>query len=615
MAETLAHRGPDDIGVFVSDRLGLAVRRLSIIDPAGGHQPLANEDQTLWIAYNGEVYNYRDLQAKLVAHGHQFRGASDTEVLLHLYEEEGPRFVTRLRGMFAFALWDGRTQRLLLARDRLGIKPLYLMETDEYLIFASEIKALFASGLVEPDLDHRGLVQCFVYGFPVPPRTVWRGVREMRPGHWLLVEEGHLRERTYWALEFPPRGEYISLPAQEAAVELRERLVEVVKQHLQADVPVGTYLSGGIDSSLLTALVKQAAPSPKARDAPQVFSLTFEEAEYDESLYAQAVAEHLRIPFHEVACRADTAALLPQALRHAEQPLPLTVPLVQLRLAAAAREAGVKVVLTGEGADEALAGYGCFRQDALRRRLSWFPLLPLRKMLRQRFDLLLPSGRERRVIGERYGCWPARYAEWKRGAVLAQELFPPEWVVEAEEEAGIFFAAQRERLAGRHPLHQSLLLEFLLRLPRLVLLCGDRMSMAQGVEARVPFLDHELVEFCASLPPHYLLHDLTEKWLLRQAAAPLLPPTVVHRPKQPLFAPLAEWFFGPEAPEFVTEALSPRALANGGCFDPVAVHALRLEVERQPPTLTRRAQEAALLNVLGTQLLREWVGAEFPKQG
>lgn len=585
--DRLTHRGPDDAGCYVGAGVGLAARRLSIIDLAGGHQPLSNEDGTVWIAYNGEVYNAPDLRVALQAAGHQFRTTSDTEVIVHAYEEWGESVFGRLRGMFALALWDEPRRLLLAARDRFGIKPLYYARLGERLALASEVRPIFD---LLPDLPRRAdliaLGQLLAAGHVPSPRSPFAGVSQLPAAHTLRWENGALTIAPYWQLQFPPQAEQGAIDPLEAAAEFRRRLREAVAAWRLSDVPVGSLLSGGLDSSALAALLTELS------GPIHTFTIAFDAASHDEAAHARVVAQAIGAQHHELSLGSAEFDHLPAVVNRLETPQCSATSLPIYLLYEACRAAGFKVILTGEGADELLGGYHWFDGD--RRVRPWLALpAPLRRLAARLPLPVSPAGR--RVLAEGRADVAARYALWQqvsppalRRQLLAYDA-PSEWLPPA--------AALAPSLAGRHPLHQFLWLEARTRLADFINLEVDRMSMAHSVEARPPFLDHELWAWCAGLPPELKLRDGVNKWLLREGMRGVLPERTRIRPKQGLAAPHAAWWRRSRLPAWAAECLTPDALAQTGYFHAPVV--ARLHAEHQ----TGRVDHSRLLTgVLTTQL-------------
>jgi len=595
MADILRHRGPDGEGFHVAPGIGLAFRRLAIIDLATGGQPIANEDGTVVVVCNGEIYNHVELRARLSAAGHRFRTASDVETIVHLYEEHGDRFVDHLRGMFAIALWDAPRRRLLLARDRFGIKPLYYAVTGDALAFGSEQKAILASGMVAPEPDLQGIRQLLTHGRTVTPRTIVRGIAKVPPGCIVAWSRGEAATSRYWDVSFPPRDDYERRPEREWVEGLREKLAESVRLHMVSDVPIGAWLSGGIDSSSVAALM-----STMAADPVKTFTMRAREAAYDELRGARALDTFpaFRLDGHHVLCGSEDFELLPKAVWHTEGQVLASIATGQMRIAQASAE-HVKVVMCGEGSDEMLGGY------------SWYPTLPVLEAL-----FLLPAG-VRRWIADVPAIrrrWPgaagtiagpremsfARYSasiSHLATQSAATRLLSRE-VRDALQRAGpvVDEMPPPAGLASWHPFARMQYFDIRHRLGDGVVLNLDASSMAHSVEARVPFLDHELAEFCARIPPSVKMKRLREKYVLRRAMERLLPREIAWRPKLPMRAPYDPWR-GRELPAFAREELSGARLRESGYFDPAAV-AAAIELHR-----TRREDLGhALSAVLGVQL-------------
>jgi asparagine synthase (glutamine-hydrolysing) len=602
MAGTMRHRGPDGYGLYAGPRAGLAHTRLSIIDIAGGAQPLGNEDGRYLIVYNGEVYNYIELREDLEAKGHQFRTRSDTEVLVHGYEEWGDALPTRLNGQFAFAILDRRAHSLFLARDRFGVRPLFYAERNGDFFFASEAKALFAGGEVAPEPDPVGLDQVFTFWAAKPPRTVFRGVLSLEPGCFAHVRDGRCDVGRYWEPAYPEARE-----EEAGAVDLLDDLLESsVRLRLRADVPVGGYLSGGLDSTVTCALAAAASPFDL-----RTFSVAFDDPVFDESAHQRVVAQALgsrhavqQIGPHEIA------AVFPDVVAHTETPLVRTAPAPLYLLSRVTRDHGIKVVLTGEGADELFLGYDLFKETAVRL-----------------FCLRQPESRWRPLLFDRlYHHLPgkSRGGEfWRRFFLTAgspgDPLFShlPRFLLTARIKE-FYGAGMRGSLEGTDaleglradlparfaqwsPLNRAAYLELVTLLsPYLLSSQGDRMGLAHSVEGRFPYLDHRLFEFTAALPTRSKLRGLREKDILRRWAASRLRVPTVDRAKQPYRAPDVPAFFGAAEPAFVEDALSAGALERAGVFDPRAVEGLVRRCRAGLATGFRESQ--AMIAVLSTQL-------------
>ncbi len=612
MIARLRHRGPDGDGFLLDGSIGLAHARLSIIDLHTGQQPIHNEDRTVWVAFNGEIFNYVELRLELEARGHRFYTQADTEVLVHLYEEKGERFVEDLNGQFAIALWDAPRKRLVLARDRTGIRPLFHAQHGGRLVFASEVKAIFALPGVPRGLDRRALAEICTYWSPLAPRTAFEGISSLPPGHVLVVEGGVKRLRKYWDWSFPEPAAVTRRGEGELAEELRALLVDAVRLQLRADVPVGAYLSGGLDSAIIASLVRDFTGAPL-----RTFSLTFEDAEFDESAYQRQMIDYLRTVSTSVQCtRADIAAVFPATVFHVETPIVRTAPAPLMLLSAHVREAGYKVVLTGEGADEVFGGYDLFKEAKVRRFWARSPDSAWRpRILERLYPYLKHSPVGARAFGEAF---------FKEGMEhLAQPYFAhlPRWSTTGRT-ARFFSASMRESLGDWDP--RSAILETLpadiakwvpmgrdqyIEAHTLMtgyLLCsqGDRMAMAHSVEGRFPFLDHRVIEFANRLPPQLKLRGLAEKYLLRKSMRGLLPESVRSRVKQPYRAPdSASFFEGGRPVDYVAHLFAPASIASAGYFDPAAT--AKLYEKCRAGRAIGFADNISFVAILSTMLLHE----------
>ena len=606
MVEAVRHRGPDAGGVYLDDRAGLGHRRLSIIDLAGGAQPLSSADQRLWVTFNGEIFNYVELTDELAARGRRFRTRSDTETILHAYAEYGPRCVEVFNGDFAYALWDRDRRRLVMARDRMGVRPLYYTVHDGVLVFASEAKSLFLYPGVRAELDPLGLDQTFTFWAPVAPRTAFKGVFEVPPGHQLIAENGSFRVEPYWQLRFPRRKEQVEMP--EAGERVEELLADATRIRMRADVPVGAYLSGGFDSSATTALAQ------RHNAALRTFSLEFEVPELDESAYQRELVEALGTDHSALRCRNDDiAAIFPQVIRHTERPVIRSAPAALFLLSREVRDHGFKVVLTGEGADEVFGGYDIFKEALVRRFWSrrpdstWRPLLlrrlypylaGLQSQPLKYLQAFFGTGLEKRD-DPLFSHLP-RFALTRRitqfySADLRDTINGYDPVQELRESLPADFSSW-------HPLSRAQYLETGCLLPGYILSSqGDRVAMAHAVEGRFPFLDHRVVELGAALPPRLKVQGLREKHVLRKQLGRHLPQTIVERPKQPYRAPDSESFLKNRI-DYVEALLAPDAIARAGYFDPRAVGRL-VQKCRKPLGAVSAGDNMAFVGILSTQLL------------
>lgn len=607
MVGAIGHRGPDGTGFHSEPGVGLGHARLSILDLGGGAQPIHNEDETVWITYNGEVFNYIELRRLLEQRGHRFYTHTDTEVIVHLYEELGDRFVEELNGQFAFALWDRPRRRLLLVRDRAGILPLYYAQLPDRIVFASEAKAILASGFVSAAIDADGLDELMTFWAPLAPRTVFRGVSQLCPGEMLVVEDGSLRRRQYWDWTFPAAGEHRRGIHVELEQELRGILADATEIRLRADVPVGAYLSGGLDSSSLVALLQE-----RIAHSLQTFSIGFDDAGLDESVHQRTVVDHLQTTHNHVQCSlGDIARAFPRTIRHAESPVLRTAPAPMQLLSGLVRRSNVKVVLTGEGADEVLGGYDIFKEAKVRQFWARQPESTWRPALLKRLYpyLDLTTTQSAAYLKEFFGVGlqnPADpcFAHLPRWSTTAQcKLF---W---SDDLRASVSGSAIERLRAALPpdigrwtaFNRGEYLEARTLLPSYLLSSqGDRMLMANSVEGRFPFLDHRLIEFANRLHPTYKMRVLREKQLLKRAMRGRLPASILQRHKQPYRAPDAAAFLGPQAPDYVNELMGRQRLARYGYFDPEKV--ARLIAKLQKARVPAARDNMAFVGILSTQL-------------
>jgi asparagine synthase (glutamine-hydrolysing) len=547
MGDSLVHRGPDEGGVRVEAGLGFGMRRLSIIDLASGHQPLSNEDRSVWVVFNGEIYNYRELTADLVARGHRFATGSDTETLVHLYEDHGAECVNHLRGMFAFAIWDARTRTLLLARDRLGIKPLYYAATPQGVVFGSELRALIASPWVQRRISHRALVAYLTHGYVPDPLSIIEGVCKLPPGHVLLVNEGRVGSpRRYWEPISHFKAAEEHLDAVEAGERLWGHLESAVRSHLVSDVPVGAFLSGGLDSSTVVGIMAREAGVPI-----KTFSVGFGEKDYNEAPYARRVAQWFGTEHHELIATHRDLGLLEHVLTRCDEPFADASAIPTYLVSRLARQ-HVKVVLSGDGGDELFAGYDRYLVDRRERRLGLMGDLGLGGPLRYLSDVMPEGSRGKNFL--RHFSLPRmqRYVDaislFSDGALHA--LLAPEIVADRPP----LFEEALQESRGLDPLSRLQALDLRTYLPGDILTKVDRMSMAHSLEARVPLLDHPLVEFACRMPPELRMRGGQTKFLLRRVLRGRVPDEVLDRPKQGFAVPLRSWF-GERLPGFFRERL------------------------------------------------------------
>ena len=540
MCDTIRHRGPDDFGFRIDGECALGMRRLSIIDLNTGHQPIGNEDGTVWVVFNGEIYNYQQLRRELLTRGHVFRTDSDTETLVHLYEEEGRQGLDRLRGMFAFAIWDANRRRLFIARDRFGKKPLYYAHLPSGLWFGSELKCLRAAG-VPLDVDDEALKLYFQFAYIPDPWTAFRGIRKLPPGSWLMYENGRLETGTYWKPPTPAVEPPAGLSREDARAQLRELFDESVRMRMIADVPIGAFLSGGIDSASVVASM-----ALQSREPVRTFSIGFEEAEFNELEYARMVARKYKTQHHEVVVRPDSAELVQKLVRHFDEPFGDSSAIPTWIVSEIAVQ-HVKVALSGDGGDELFAGYPRF--GAMRRLAAWGRVPRAARRAMSGLAASLPYG----AFGRNYlhmlsrdsalaRYFEANFAPWHFRAMLLR----PEWMLPPDEEHLRAVFAPFLLPAHADPVSQALYFESSVNLPGDMLVKVDRMSMANSLEVRCPLLDHVLAEFAAALPHSWKMRGgaggPAGKTILIEALGDRLPDELLHRPKMGFGVPLAKWF-------------------------------------------------------------------------
>ncbi len=616
MIRTIKYRGPDGSGIHTDGAVGLAHNRLSIIDIAGGYQPMQCDNGALSIIFNGEIFNFVELREELAQKGYEFSTRSDTEVILRLYQAYGPDCVHHMNGQWAFAIWDAKARRLFLSRDRLGVRPLFYSNIGRTFLFASEIKALLAHPGADRQIDWQTLGQIFTFWFPVSPRTIFKGVHELPPGHSLILDGRKIDVRRYWQIDYSQAGSArVESPQQEQAIvdEFCHLLLDATRIRLRADVPVGAYLSGGLDSSITTALAQKFVGSSLC-----TFSVAFEDPSLDESRYQAEVVQSLRTKHHTIRCStSQIGQVFPQVIRHTETPILRTAPAPLFLLSGLVRENGYKVVLTGEGSDEFLGGYDIYKEakirafwaaqiDSKRRPLLLKRLYPYLENIQKQSPAYLQAF---------FHCRPEHVADPFFSHVPRWELTSRTQVffsaaVRSELQANKRFAAVEETLPEGFStwgtFSRAQYLEAAFFLPGYLLSSqGDRVAMAHSVEGRYPFLDYRIVEFSAKLPPHLKMKVLNEKYLLKRAFGNLVPLSVRKRPKQPYRAPDAISFFdsvaGKARYEYVDDMLSPERIRAGGVFDTRAVQ--KLVDKARAGKVTGFVENAALVGILSTQIL------------
>jgi len=612
MLAMIRHRGPDEFGIYLDKHVGLGSARLSIIDLSGGQQPISNEDGTLWIVFNGEIFNYLELRPELESRGHRFSTHSDTEVLLHLYEVYGPRCLERLNGQFAFAIWNVREQKLFMARDRLGVRPLFYTHSDGRLIFGSEIKAILSDPRVKAVIDPVTLDQIFTFWSPLSPRTAFKGIVELPPGHYLLAKGGEVVVERYWEVDFQNSSESVSenkRPIEDYLEEFESLLVDAAKIRLRADVPVGAYLSGGLDSSTIASIIRNYT-----HNRLDTFSIAFSDVNYDESLYQRQMAKFLGTEHQVVhASYDDIGRVFPEVIWHTEIPVMRTAPAPMFLLSKLVRDSGYKVVLTGEGADEFLAGYDIFKEAKIRRFWARQPESKWRPSLfRQLYADISGLGRSSPNLLEEFFrgdltdvksplySHAVRWRNNRRTCRFFSERLKQE--LAGQQASALDQISSPSQFKHWGSLEQAQFLEVSIFLSQYLLSSqGDRVAMAHSVEGRYPFLDYRVVEFCNRLPPNLKLRGLTEKYLLKQLGRKWLPSEIWKRPKRPYRSPIQRSFVNETAQDYVCDLLSPSKIKETGFFNPEAVSQLLGKARQGSPL--GEAGDMALVGIISTQLV------------
>ncbi len=615
MLGTIRHRGPDQFGIYLDDHVGLGNARLSIIDLSCGQQPISNEDGTLWIVFNGEIFNHPELRRELEARGHRFSTACDTETVLHAYEEYGAECLVRFNGQFAIAIWNSRDRTLFMARDRLGVRPLFYTVADGALVFGSEIKAILAHPGITASPDPVALDQIFTFWSTLSPRTFFQGVVDVPPAHYMLVRDGRITLEPYWEMAFPEDGAAPLRSKSEYVEELRDLLIDATRVRLRADVSVGAYLSGGLDSSTVAAIIRNYTDNPL-----ETFSIAFTDPDYDESGFQSTIAKALGTDHHVVrATHADIGRVFPEVIWHAETPIMRTSPAPMFLLSDLVRDHHFKVVLTGEGADEFLAGYDIFKEAKIRRFWARQPDSKLRPVLFDRIYPWLPalnrsdSARSFFGIGleETESRDYSHSLRWRTTA-RAKRFFSDDMRQAVAATGGDLVPFYPDGFDSWDPLHRAQYLETSIFLTQYLLSSqSDRMAMGHSVEGRFPFLDYRVVEFCNQLPPSVKLRGLTEKYLLKTVSREWLPAEITDRPKQPFRAPIHRAFFNDSPPDYLEELLSPASIKASGYFNPLAVDHLVAKLKRGLPL--GETDDMALAGIISTQLVdRQFVSSIRP---
>ena len=611
MISLLLHRGPDETGLFIDNNIALGHARLSIVGLGSGTQPISNEDETLWVVYNGEIFNYPELRLALEKQGHIFKTETDTEILVHLYEESGSEGLSKLNGQFAFAIWDSQKKELFLARDRVGIRPLFYYHRENRFLFASEIKALFLDKSISREIDPHALNQVFSYWTTLTPKTIFKNIYEIPPGHCLLLKEGKIAyQKPFWNIPYYQPEERWHGTFDDAVNELRQLLLDAIRIRLRADVPVGAYLSGGLDSSIITTLICN-----NFNNNLRTFSLSFADEAYDETPYQQTMVKHLKTNHSQVMItNADIRDHFQQVIWHCEKPLLRTAPVPMFLLSKLVRENNFKVVLTGEGADEVFGGYNIFKEAKIRQFWSRNPASHIRPLLLERlYPYIFKNPSRGRAYLQKFFAVTtdapkdplfSHRIRWgnsgKNTTFFSRKTMDELCGYQPENELAACLPAD---FSSRDTLSKAQFLEMNIFMSNYLLSSqGDRVGMGNSLELRLPFLDYRVIDFAMKLPPTWKLKVLQEKFILKKAFQDLIPESILSRPKHPYRAPIKSVFFENNN-DYAHEFLSQDYLQKTGYFDPGKVgHLVKKYVNSEQHTESE-TQNMALTGILSTQIL------------
>lgn len=611
MLTRIKHRGPDQSGIYLDHTVGLGSVRLSVVDLSKGTMPISNSDGSLWIVFNGEIFNHIELRDELLAGGHVFTTTSDTEVIVHLYEAYGPEFLHRLNGQFAIAIWDSNKQELFLARDRVGIRPLYYTEVGETFVFASEIKSFLEFPNFVLKISPKTISEYFTFWATLSPRTAFEGIYEIPPGTYMMVKDNSRIQVKYWELPLVKPEGYKHTDIVQATKDFEALFADAVKLRLRADVQVGAYLSGGLDSSITTSFIKGIAP-----ENLRTFSIGFTEKDYDESAFQNLAVDYFRTDHSSITCRPDDIAEhFKSVVWHAEAPLLRTAPVPMALLAKSVRDQGIKVVITGEGADELLGGYNIFKETKIRRFWAKDPQSKYRPLLLKKLYPYLPQMNNANnnvlkmffgfKLGDTASPIYSHLLRWNNTSRINNYLsqnfraaigdYDP--IKKVEEHVA-------NKLDGLDPLIKAQWIELNIFMSSYLLSSqGDRMGMANSVEGRYPFLDHRIIEFCMALHPDLKLNGLNEKYLLKKLMKDRLPDAILHRPKQAYRAPIRSAFAFNNLPDYLREMLSIPTIERMGIFNPDHVGQLLAKMKLDKPV--SEIDNMAITAILSTQILND----------
>lgn len=578
MSRTLYHRGPDEEGYYFDSCIGFGIQRLKVIDLNTGTQPIHNEDKTIWTILNGEIYNYKDLKKTLINKGHKFYTKSDTETIVHAYEEWGLNFAEHLNGIFGLALWDKNNQRFILARDRLGVKPLYYYDTPNMVIFGSEIKAILLHPDVQADIDFEAFSNYFHFAYTPAPLTMFKNIKKLLPGHILVFEKGMTRITKYWDVQYKIEEHFSE---QDWLKKLDSLMKSAVKKQLISDVPVGLFLSGGIDSSILAYLISQVS-----EHSIKTFSIAYKEKHYDESGYAKLVADHFHTDHYEFVVQPDIIETLPKIVEHLDEPLANSTALATLLLSELTKKK-VTVALNGAGGDEIFGGYDRHRRENFLYRYTKIPKV-LRTLILTVIDKLIPGSNEnitdfkrrvRMITNSANMSLSNRYIEWTSvlSADCREMILTDNKLYSNSLEDSLVYIKSYFNNSNIDDLSKMLYVDTKTYLVDDILTMTDNMSMAHGLEIRVPFLDHEVVEFAATIPAKYKVKSGRSKYLLRNYLAKTLPKDIWDRPKQGFNVPISSWFRKDKYFEYAMDTILNNRNRNRGLFNVNGIENILIE--------------------------------------
>jgi asparagine synthase (glutamine-hydrolysing) len=609
MLSVIQHRGPDESGIYVSEKTTIGSARLSIIDINSGQQPLCDESGNYWIVYNGEIFNYKELRKNLENKGTTFATQSDTEVVVQMYARYGPECLQQFNGQFAFCIWNKNEEELFLARDRVGIRPLYYWKQDNSFAFCSEIKGLLTLDQINPAISVESLAQIFTLWTTVSPNTPFEKIYELPPGHHMTIKGRDISIKKYWTLDFPEEGRHYTGSLDDATEELYDLLKDAVQMRLRADVPLGAYLSGGLDSTVITSLINEINPG-----ILNTFSIGFKDKLFDETAYQVEASKYLHTNHTAFECTSqEIAQQFENTVWHTEFPILRTAPTPMMMLSKKVRERNIKVVMTGEGADEFLGGYNIFKESKIKRFWARSPQSSIRPKLLSRLYPYLP------LIGGANGMASKMFFGY-RLTETDDPLYSHLLRWHNTSRIKSFFSDDIQNKLWRYEpldavrhnlpdnfkcvsdLEKSQYIEASIFMSGYLLSSqGDRMAMANSVEGRYPFLDHRVIRFCNQLPDRFKLNCLNEKFILKKMSTGIIPDTITKRSKQPYRAPIATSFFGPGAPEYISDILSLTFLKKYGLFNPERVHSLISKILLQKNI--SEVDQMAVAGIISTQLL------------